>query len=247
MAGGTAPTATGRRGAAPVPPGRVLVVVGGLPGSGKTTLLRRLLAGEGPTVTALDSEDVAARVRRAAPGVPYRLLRPGVHAWHRWRVLRSVAGDAPLVVLTDPWTSRGWRGLVLLTAGRSGRALRLVLLDVPPQVARDGQRARGRTIPDGRTRRHAARWRRCLAGARTAPTGPGHAVLVLDRQAAGELTRPAALGQQRRPTGSAAPRRGVDWPPGPPGPVRSRAPGGPPCTSASTASSRRSPTRAPNG
>ncbi|MCF6509597.1 ATP-binding protein [Blastococcus sp. MG754426] len=195
MAGSTVPTATGRRGAPPGRPGRVLVVVGGLPGSGKTTLLRRLLAGGARPVTALDSEDVAARVRRAAPGVPYRLLRPWVHAWHRWRVLRVVAGDAPLVVLTDPWTSRGWRGLVVLTAGRSGRALRLVLLDVPPRVARDGQRARGRTIPDGRMRRHATRWRRCLARARTAPAGSGHAVLVLDRQAAGELTWPAALGE----------------------------------------------------
>ncbi|MGY1722052.1 AAA family ATPase [Blastococcus sp. SYSU DS0533] len=194
MVSSTVPSAAGRRGAAPERSGRVLVVVGGLPGSGKTTLLRRLLAGDGPAVTALDSEDVAARVRRAAPGVPYRLLRPWVHAWHRWRVLRGVAGDVPLVVLTDPWTSRGWRDLVVRATRRSGRSLRLVLLDVPPELARDGQRARGRTIPDGRMRRHAARWHRYLARVRTAPAVPGDAVLVVDRQAAGALTWPAALG-----------------------------------------------------
>ncbi len=111
------------------PGGRgVLVVIGGLPGSGKTTLLRRLLAGSVPGVVGLDSEDVAARVQAAGVRVPYRLIRPLVHAWHRVRVLRVVSGPAPVVVLTDPWTRPWWRATVLRTARRGGRSVRLVLL-----------------------------------------------------------------------------------------------------------------------
>ncbi|SEK64806.1 Predicted kinase [Blastococcus sp. DSM 46786] len=206
MVSSTVPSAAGRRGAPPERSGRALLVVGGLPGSGKTTLLRRLLAHDGPAGTALDSEDVAGRLRRAAPGVPYRLLRPWVHAWHRWRVLRAVGGNAPLVVLTDPWTSRSWRGLVVRAARRSGRSLRLVLLDVPPQLAREGQRARGRAVPEGRMRRHATRWRRYLARVGATPSA-GDAVLVVDRRAAGELTWAAALGEACPPAGSGAPPR----------------------------------------
>jgi predicted kinase len=189
----TVPSAARRSSA--TPSGRVLLVVGGLPGSGKTTLLRRLLADDAPAVTALDSEDVTARVRRAGIGVPYRLLRPWVHCWHRWRVLRSVGGDAPLVVLTDPWTSPWWRALVVRVARRSGRTLRVVLLDVPPPLAREGQRARGRTLPGGRMRRHAARWSRYLERVRATPVAAGEPVLVVDRPGADELTWELALGE----------------------------------------------------
>ena len=169
----------------------VLIVVGGLPGSGKTTLLRRLLAGApaGAGATGLDSEEVAARVRAAGLGVPYPLLRPAVHAGHRWRVLRAVAGAAPVVVLSDPWTSPLWRKAVLLAARRAGRSVRLVLLDVPAAVALQGQRARGRTISARRMRRHARRWTQVLAAA------PAGACLVVDRLRADRLTLDAVLGR----------------------------------------------------
>ncbi|MGY1827924.1 MULTISPECIES: AAA family ATPase [unclassified Blastococcus] len=199
MVSSTVPSAAPRSGASAAPSGRVLLVVGGLPGSGKTTLLRRLLADDAPGVAALDSEDVAARVRRAGIGVPYRLLRPWVHCWHRWRVLRTVGGDAPLVVLTDPWTSSPWRSLVARVARRSGRTLRVVLLDVPPPLARAGQRARGRTLPGGRMRRHAARWSRYLERVQATPEG----VLVVDRPGGDELTWEVALGEAEPGAGSA--------------------------------------------
>ena len=117
---GLAATGAERASGGAAPQG-VLVVVGGLPGSGKTTLLRRLLAERDPGVLGLDSEDVAARLQAAAPPVPYRRLRPLVHVWHRLRVLRVVAGPAPVVVLTDPWTRRWWRAAVLSAARRAGR------------------------------------------------------------------------------------------------------------------------------
>ncbi|WP_222269524.1 AAA family ATPase [Modestobacter marinus] len=137
---------------------RVLLVIGGLPGSGKTTLLRRLLAQELPGVRGLDSEQVAGRLRAAGIRLPYRVLRPWVHAWHRWRVLRGIGGDTPVVVLTDPWTSPRWRATVRRKAEAAGRRVRVVLLDASPEEAAHGQVARGRTLPARAMRRHADRW-----------------------------------------------------------------------------------------
>lgn len=174
--------------APPTGAGRTLVVVGGLPGSGKTTLVRRLLGAGVDGVVAVDSEDVAARWRTGAR-VPYRFVRPLVHAAHRIRVLAAVAGPAPTVVLTDPWTSRWWRPVVSRTAAVAGRGVRTVLLDVSAADAADGQRIRGRRIPEGRMRRHAGRWERYLPGAGTGD------VLVVDRSRAGRLSLADLLGR----------------------------------------------------
>jgi predicted kinase len=186
----TGPVATGAR----WPHGRaaphgVLVVIGGLPGSGKTTLLRRLMAEGVPGVVGLDSEDVAARVQAAGVRVPYRLVRPLVHACHRVRVLRVVAGPAPVVVLTDPWTRPWWRATVLRAARRAGRSVRLVLVDASQEVAESGQAARGRAIPARSMRRHAARWDSLLRSV-SGPDGAAgpDSVTVVDRPRAGRLT-----------------------------------------------------------
>ncbi|WP_369256800.1 AAA family ATPase [Geodermatophilus amargosae] len=174
--------------APPGTPARGLVVVGGLPGSGKTTMVRRLLGAGVPGVTSVDSEQVAAGWRTGSR-VPYRLMRPLVHARHRLRVLRALAGPAPVVVLADPWTSRWWRPVVQAAARLAGRTVRLVLLDVSAGDAADGQRIRGRRIPEGRMRRHAARWDRYLA----AGPLPGD-TLVLDRPGAARLSLGELLG-----------------------------------------------------
>lgn len=169
-----------------MPGEHVLVVIAGLPGSGKTTLLRRLLADGVPGVTGFDSEQVTDRMRAARIGVPYRLLRPFVHSWHRWRVVRGIHGPAPVVLLTDPFTSAVWRAIVLRAARRTGRPVRLVLLDVPPDVARAGQAARGRTISARALRRHAERWTRLLRSVER--TGGAAGALLVDRRGAGRLT-----------------------------------------------------------
>jgi predicted kinase len=191
---GSAPTAA--RGApGHAAPAGVLVVVGGLPGSGKTTLLRRLSAGRDPGVVGLDSEDVAARLQAVAAPVPYRVVRPLVHAWHRVRVLRVVAGPAPVVVLTDPWTRPWWRAAVLSAARRAGRSVRLVLLDTSRELAESGQTARGRAIPARSMHRHATRWRTLLRSV-TGPDGAGPAaVTVVDRPRADRLTLADVLGR----------------------------------------------------
>jgi predicted kinase len=179
-----APAAPRTRAAAP---GRVLVVIGGLPGSGKTTLLRRVLPREVPGTVRLDSEDVATRLRAVGVRIPYRLLRPLVHVLHRWRVLGVVGSAVPVAVLTDPWTSAVWRGLVLWAAGLADRPVRVVLLDASPELARSGQAARGRRISDRRMRRHAVRWDRLLRRSRGA-------ALVVDRREADRLTAAELLG-----------------------------------------------------
>jgi predicted kinase len=175
----------------PTAPGGVLLVIGGLPGSGKTTLLRRLLAQE-PDVAGLDSEQVTDRLRAAGVRIPYRVLRPWVHGWHRWRVLRGIGSDVPVVVLTDPWTSAPWRRAVLRAAERAGRSVRLVLIDVSREQAETGQTARGRAISAAAMGRHSDRWGALLA------TDAGHAVIV-DRRRAGRLTLPDLLQQLAAP------------------------------------------------
>ena len=157
------------------PAGPVLVVIGGLPGSGKTTLLRRLLAEQAPGVTGLDSEFVAADLRRAGPGLPYRFLRPWVHVVHRWRVLRAVRGAGPVVVLTDPWTGDRWRAAVLRSAASAGRRVRVVHVDAGPELAAAGQVARGRVLSERAMRRHLELSARVAAE-------PERDVLVVDRR-----------------------------------------------------------------
>jgi predicted kinase len=170
----------------------VLVVIGGLPGSGKTTLLRRLLAEEGPALAGLDSEFVAERFRRAGVGVPYRFLRPWVHAVHRSQVLRAVRGGDPVVVLTDPWTGPRWRAAVLGAARRAGRDVRVVLIDAPAAAASQGQASRGRAISERRMRGHEACWTELVRdGAAGVPRG---AVTVISRAGARAATAERLLG-----------------------------------------------------
>lgn len=174
---------------------RRLVVVGGLPGSGKTTLLRRLLAGAGPGVAGLDAEQVTARLRGAGLRVPYRWLRPGVHAEHRRRVLRAVLGEVPVVLVTDPWTSPRWRRAVLRAARRAGRSVRLVLLDASPETAAEGQTARGRALSARAMRRHTVRWAEFRDGGRRDGVDDGvDDVVAVDRARADRLTLAEVVG-----------------------------------------------------
>jgi hypothetical protein len=113
---------------------RVLLVLRGRPGSDDVTLLRWLLRQEARGVERFDPERAADRTRPAGIRPPRRVLRPAALPWHRWRALRGVGGDAPVVVLTDSWTSAPWRAVVLRTAARAGRGVRLVLLDASAEA-----------------------------------------------------------------------------------------------------------------
>lgn len=162
-----------------------IVVVSGLPGSGKSTLIARAAPDR-----AVDSQDTrdrwAARLPRA---VPYLLYRPLVRLAHYWglrRVLRSGAS----VVVHDCGTQAWVRARLARHARRRGSALHLILLDVTPQTAREGQRARGRGVSGYAFARHRRAVGRLLrdTGAGLLPRGCACAVL-LDREAARLLTR----------------------------------------------------------
>ncbi|WP_238165519.1 AAA family ATPase [Kribbella caucasensis] len=168
-------------------------MLGGIPGAGKSTLLRRLFPGgtEDGGVRVFDSGWVRDRWRPVLGGVPYSWWRPVLHLTYYGLVLRAMRAGGPLVVhdcATRPWVRRliGWR------ARRSGLAVHLVLLDVPEDVARSGQHARGRVVRSGSMDKHSRRWPRLLERAAEEPgrVVPGAAsAVVLDRRGADQLEK----------------------------------------------------------
>jgi len=163
------------------------VVVSGLPGSGKSTLIRRVVAAH-ETVIRIDSQDMRERWERRLPAwLPYGVYRPLVRIAHYlalWRALASGAG----VVVHDCGTQSWVRRWLARDARRRGRALHMVLLDVPPQVALSGQAQRGRGVSAYAFARHRRAVGRLVADVEAGrlPRGCVSAVL-LDRTAAGAL------------------------------------------------------------
>ncbi|MET9659784.1 AAA family ATPase [Streptomyces sp. NPDC006510] len=163
-----------------------VVVVSGLPGSGKSTLIRRAVT----TAHAIDSQDTRDRWARIMPRLlPYALYRPLVraaHYWGLWRVLRS--GES--VVVHDCGTQSWVRGWLARDARRRGGVLHLVLLDVTPQTAREGQRERGRGVSGYAFARHRRAVGKLLRATEAGLLPPGCAsAVLLDREAAGRLGR----------------------------------------------------------
>jgi predicted kinase len=163
------------------------VVVSGLPGSGKSTLIRRVLALQS-AVRRIDSQDVRERWGAAVPRwLPYAVYRPFVRLAH-YTGLRHALGSGASVVVHDcgsqAWV-RNWLGRDAL---RSGRALHLVLLDVPPATALRSQAERGRTVSPYAFGRHRRAVRRLIADAESGRLPRGcESVVLLDRSAAGAL------------------------------------------------------------
>lgn len=174
----------------PVPGGLVfgpgdVVVVSGLPGSGKSTLIRRTAQGGG-----IDSQDARDRWERRMPRpLPYAVYRPLVRIAHYLALRRALRSGGSVVVHdcgTQKWVRR-W--LAREVRGR-GRHLHLVLLDVTPEVARAGQRERGRGVSGYAFARHRRAVRALVAGAESGRLPPGCAsAVLLDRDAAGALGR----------------------------------------------------------
>ncbi|MFJ9040271.1 AAA family ATPase [Streptomyces sp. NPDC102406] len=160
-----------------------LVVLSGLPGSGKSTLMRRTV-----TVRRIDSQDARERWAARLPrGVPYALYRPLVRIAHYAGLRRAMRSGASVVVHdcgTQAWVRR-W---MIRVARRRGAAVHLLLLDVPPETAREGQLRRGRGV----SRYAFARHRRAVGALVTStergelPAGIESAVL-LDRAATDAL------------------------------------------------------------
>ncbi|MEV6653266.1 AAA family ATPase [Streptomyces sp. NPDC051219] len=162
-----------------------VVVVSGLPGSGKSTLIKRTAA-----TRSIDSQDVRERWEDRMPGrLPYAVYRPLVRIAHYsglWGALRS--GES--VVVHDCGTQAWVRRLLAREARRRGRALHVLLLDVTPEVALEGQAERGRGVSGYAFARHRRAVGRLVRDAEKGrlPAGCTSAVL-LDRSAAGALRR----------------------------------------------------------
>ncbi|MEU0127304.1 AAA family ATPase [Streptomyces sp. NPDC006289] len=162
-----------------------LVVVSGLPGSGKSTLIRRTVQEH-----AIDSQDTRDRWAAALPRLlPYAVYRPLVRAAHYaglWRTLRSGASCVVHDCGTQAWVRR-WLAREAL---RRGRTLHLVLLDVAPGLARQGQRERGRGVSGYAFARHRRAVGRLLRDTESGLLPPGCAsAVLLDREAAGAVGR----------------------------------------------------------
>lgn len=164
---------------------RDLVVITGLPGSGKSTLMDRAVTGR-----RVDSQDTRDRWDARVPRrLPYALYRPLVRLAHYAGLRRALRSGEGVVVHdcgTQPWV-RAW---LAREARRRGATLHLILLDVPAETARQGQRERGRGVSRYAFRRHrrtTARLLRAVEQGRP-PAGCGAAVL-LDRDAADVLGR----------------------------------------------------------
>ncbi|MEU6615595.1 AAA family ATPase [Streptomyces sp. JL1001] len=162
-----------------------IVVVSGLPGSGKSTLIRRAVRGR-----AIDSQNTRDSWDAAVPGLlPYALYRPLVRAAH-YLGLRKALRSGESVVVHDCGTQTWVRRWLARHAAARGRTLHLILLDVTPEVARQGQRERGRGVSGYAFARHRHAVARLLRDTEQGllPAGCTSAVL-LDREAAGALGR----------------------------------------------------------
>ncbi|GAB2800388.1 AAA family ATPase [Streptomyces daliensis] len=164
-----------------------LVVVSGLPGSGKSTLIRRTVALH-DTVSRIDSQDTRERWEARLPRwLPYGVYRPLVRLAHYAGLRRALASGASVVV--HDCGTQGWvRGWLARDARRRGRGLHLVLLDVPPVVALEGQAERGRGVSGYAFARHRRAVGRLIAQAEAGRVPEGcSSVVLLDREAAGAL------------------------------------------------------------
>ncbi|ANP49617.1 putative kinase [Streptomyces griseochromogenes] len=164
---------------------RDLVVITGLPGSGKSTLMNRAVRGH-----RIDSQDARDRWAARLPRLlPYALYRPLVRLAH-YAGLRRALRTGEGVVVHDCGTQAWVRAWLAREARRRGTTLHLLLLDVPPRAAREGQYERGRGVSHYAFRRHrrtAARLLRAVERGEL-PAGCGSAVL-LDRAAADVVHR----------------------------------------------------------
>lgn len=103
-----------------------------------------------------------------------------------WRALR--AGGS--VVVHDCGTQAWVRRWLAREARRRGSTLHLVLLDVTPRVARQGQRERGRGVSGYAFARHRRAVGRLLRDTESGVLPPGCAsAVLLDREAAAAILR----------------------------------------------------------
>lgn len=167
-----------------------VVVLAGIPGAGKSTLLRRLFT-DTSDAQVLDSERLRDRWKPVLRAIPYAVWRPLLHMSYYVLVLRAIRAGGSLV-LHDCATRPFARQLIGRAAQRAGRPVHLIMLDVPADVARLGQRARVRMVRAGSMATHSRRWPvlRDLAVTNPGRVVPGAvSAVILTRHEANQLAR----------------------------------------------------------
>ncbi|SFE51660.1 Predicted kinase [Actinopolyspora alba] len=137
---------------------RDLLVVAGLPGAGKTTLLGSLRCSE-PTLVLDSAQLYRVLLAGFGAGVPRRLYRAIVHPLHYARIVVACLLAPGVVVVHVPATRRTARGLLVALATITRRSPVLCWLEVSPEAALAGQRARGRMTTARAFARHVRRAR----------------------------------------------------------------------------------------
>ncbi|MBF6172151.1 hypothetical protein IU476_11805 [Nocardia blacklockiae] len=173
-------------------PATAALLFTGVPGAGKSTALRQLFGGIDDTVeavvrrgaTLVDSQQSRNWWRVRLGRWPYALWLPLVHLTHYRRIRRALYESPTPVVVHDCGTRRWVHRMISAWTARGGRELHIVMIDVPPGAARDGQRVRGRRVSRISFALHNSRWQRLLtrvtAGA--APRPAPASVVIVDRE-----------------------------------------------------------------
>ncbi|MEV0340408.1 hypothetical protein AB0H49_15385 [Nocardia sp. NPDC050713] len=184
-------------------PTTAALIFAGVPGAGKSTALRKFFgataqAEEPPTGPSgsivLDSQHARNRWRHRLGWLPYPLWRPVVHIAH-YAGIKAALRDADGPVVIHDCGTFGWsRRMIARWAAAYRRDLHVVMLDVPPTVARAGQYARGRRINGMFFTLHCRRWDRLIRDLdtedRDAPV-PSSSVVIVDRSTVDRMSRVA--------------------------------------------------------
>lgn len=186
-----------------------LVLLAGLPGAGKSTLLRRLyhlndeelrpVPTDGAVV--IDSKQSRNWWAQYLNALPRRARIPFVYSTHVWRIASAlIHGHAVIAHTRGTWPHLLY-GFAWLARRRGG--LHLILLDVAPQTALDGQHARGRILTTSAFTWHVRRWSKLIVRARSGSLRPATSVTVLDRT---DADRVRTIRFQGRRTRAGVPR-----------------------------------------
>ncbi|MEU0486998.1 AAA family ATPase [Streptosporangium sp. NPDC006013] len=186
-------------------PAGTLVLLAGLPGAGKSTLLDRLYGLRGDErepvrageVRVIDSRQSRNWWARYLGPIPPRARTPIVHTTHVARIARALLRGHGVVAHTRGTWPHILYGFAWLARG-VGSEIHLILLDVEPSAAREGQLSRGRVVTGTTFARHCRRWRVLIERARGGVLPPATGVTILDRPAA-DLLR-AIRFDERPPT-----------------------------------------------
>ncbi|HLS79051.1 MAG TPA: AAA family ATPase [Nocardia sp.] len=178
-------------------PATAALVFAGVPGAGKSTALLRFF-GSGATETrpptgpggrvVVDSQHARNRWTPRLRRLPYPLWRPVVQCAHYATIRRALRSASGPVIIHDCGTFRWSRALIARWSRACGRPLHIVMIDVPPPLARAGQRRRGRRSSGLFFALHCKRWAELVGSVTEGRPARVASVVLADRAAINRLS-----------------------------------------------------------